>query len=54
MLRGKEVMVMNSTDPVCGMELEGCDFILNQEGKKYCFCSSECRDQFKKSPEDFI
>ena len=42
------------TDPVCGMELEGCDISLKHEGEDYCFCTSECRDQFKKSPEDFI
>ncbi|MGZ3512879.1 MAG: YHS domain-containing protein [Thermodesulfobacteriota bacterium] len=43
-----------NTDPVCGMELEGCDFNLKHKGEDYCFCSSECRDQFKKSPGDFI
>lgn len=42
-----------NTDPVCGMELEGCDISSKREGEEFCFCSSECRDEFEKSPEDF-
>ena len=45
---------MKKTDPVCGMELEGCDYDLKHGKKDYCFCSSECRDKFKESPQDFI
>jgi Cu+-exporting ATPase len=42
-------------DCVCGMELDdktsGSSF--NYKGKDYRFCSDECRDKFKKSPESF-
>ncbi len=41
-------------DPVCGMSVEGCDISFSHGGQDYCFCSAGCRDEFKKSPEDYI
>ncbi len=45
---------MEKTDRVCGMELEGCDVSHNFKGETYCFCSEDCKDQFEKSPEQFL
>ncbi len=43
-------------DRVCGMEIDekesGSSF--DYRGKTYHFCSDECRDKFKKSPEKFL
>ena len=43
-------------DFVCGMEMDekesGSRF--DYKGKTYFFCSDECRDEFKKSPEKFL
>jgi len=43
-------------DFVCGMEIDekesGGSF--DYKGKTYHFCSEECRDEFKKSPENFL
>jgi P-type Cu+ transporter len=43
-------------DPVCGMEVderttkEKAMF----EGTTYYFCSTDCKDEFEASPEDYI
>ncbi len=43
-------------DRVCGMEIDekksGNRF--DYKGKTYHFCSEQCRDEFKKSPEKFL
>jgi YHS domain-containing protein len=43
-------------DPVCGMEVEedkvNDKFSFNDV--TYYFCSSECKEDFERSPEDFI
>ncbi len=44
-----------ATDPVCGMDVttgEGAQR-LERNGHVYYFCSSECRDQYEASPDDF-
>ena len=43
-------------DPVCGMEVDEQKPGTTYEHRKktYYFCSPECRDEFEKSPEDFI
>ena len=46
-------------DPVCGMAIETIDeqkpeFHAMFAGKKYSFCSEECRREFEETPEDFV
>lgn len=42
-------------DPVCGMRVSAESPInLIYDGKKYVFCSSQCRDKFKASPLNFM
>ncbi len=43
-------------DCVCGMEMDEKELgsRLDYKGKTYHFCSEECRDEFKKSPEKFL
>jgi Cu+-exporting ATPase len=43
-------------DPVCGMEVDErtTPEKVTHEGTTYYFCSSDCRDEFKTSPEDYI
>ncbi len=45
----------NAKDPVCGMNVttEAGAEHLEHEGHVYYFCSSECREQFEASPDDF-
>ena len=41
-----------ATDPVCGMEVDdkSSDAIIAVvSGKKYFFCTNECRDEFLKN-----
>lgn len=43
-------------DPVCGMDVDpnsGETEQAQRNGKTYYFCSSECREQFEASPDDF-
>jgi YHS domain-containing protein len=43
-------------DPVCGMDVNPNSSKTEQaqrNGRTYYFCSSECREQFEASPEDF-
>ncbi len=40
-------------DPVCGMEIEGEEFVFEFEGKRYYFCSAGCREKFMHSPRKF-
>jgi YHS domain-containing protein len=50
-----EVIAM-TTDPVCGMKVDESTAAASTQfaGKKYSFCSTECRDKFEKSPERYV
>lgn len=43
-------------DPVCGMEVKEDDAKANTQfaGKKYYFCSEDCRTQFEDHPEEYL
>jgi len=43
-------------DPVCGMLIEESNpqFQTMFAGRKYSFCSEECRKEFEDKPEDFV
>ncbi|HEX3822245.1 MAG TPA: YHS domain-containing protein [Candidatus Sulfotelmatobacter sp.] len=45
-----------TTDPVCGMKVDESTAAASTQfaGKKYSFCSTECRDKFEKSPERYV
>ncbi len=43
-----------ATDPVCGMQVNPAEAEkAEHDGKTYYFCSSDCREQFEASPDDF-
>ena len=44
------------TDPVCQMKIRPADAVASIEngGTTYYFCSQDCADSFKESPEDYI
>jgi Cu+-exporting ATPase len=44
------------TDPVCGMEVNGDSAEAQTQfaGKKYYFCSEDCRTKFEEHPEDYM
>ncbi len=44
------------TDPVCGMEVDEkqSEFQMMFAGKKYSFCSDECRKEFAERPDEFV
>jgi Cu+-exporting ATPase len=45
----------NRTDPVCGMEVEeNSPHRYSLDGEEYLFCSSHCRDTFRKTPGRFL
>lgn len=46
---------MAQVDPVCGMEVDEVDAEATSEyqGQKFYFCSTECKQQFDRSPEQF-
>jgi YHS domain-containing protein len=42
-------------DPVCGMSVdERSEFHTQFEGKKYFFCSEDCRKQFEAEPDEYV
>ena len=43
-------------DLVCGAEIDEKRFAgsYDYKGKTYHFCSSDCRDRFRESPENFV
>ncbi|HUO24866.1 MAG TPA: YHS domain-containing protein [Candidatus Aquilonibacter sp.] len=45
-----------ATDPVCGMEVDekATDFQTLFAGRKYFFCSEDCRKEFESEPNDYI
>lgn len=49
------VSVVNSKDPICEMETK--HFLkdtLNYQSKTYGFCSTYCKDEFRKNPEQYV
>lgn len=44
------------TDPVCGMNMEPTDAVVQREhdGETYYFCSEECLQTFQSNPEPYI
>lgn len=42
-------------DPVCGMTIEEGDAVGTSEhaGKRYYFCSSDCKKEFDENPDDY-
>ena len=43
-------------DPVCGIEVDekNSEFQAQFAGKKYFFCSDECRKEFEQQPNEYI
>jgi YHS domain-containing protein len=43
-------------DPVCGMNVDEktAEFQTQVAGKKYFFCSEECKKEFQEKPEDYV
>ncbi|WP_089734717.1 YHS domain-containing protein [Chryseobacterium jejuense] len=50
----KNVQVVNEEDPICHMKTAGSlkDTAV-YKAKVYGFCSSYCKDEFKKNPESY-
>lgn len=47
-------LVANENDLVCNMSLKsGIKDTAQFEGKTYGFCSEQCREDFKKNPQQF-
>ena len=48
--------VVMTQDPVCGMDVDekNAEFQTQVAGKKYFFCSEECKKEFQEKPEDFV
>jgi Cu+-exporting ATPase len=44
------------TDPVCQMKIRPSDAVASIEHDKikYYFCSKDCADTFRESPEDYV
>jgi Cu+-exporting ATPase len=47
---------MMTTDPVCGMKIDErrSEFHTQFAGRKYSFCSEECKKEFEADPEEFV
>lgn len=45
-----------TTDPVCGRDVDrvNAEFQTMFAGKKFFFCSEECRKEFEERPEDYV
>lgn len=42
-------------DPVCGMKVNNkSQYSMDFKGKQYYFCSENCLNQFKASPEKYV
>jgi YHS domain-containing protein len=43
-------------DPVCGMTVDEktSEFQTQFAGKKYFFCSDECRKEFEQEPNEYL
>lgn len=44
------------TDPVCQMRIKPSEAVATAEhhGTTYYFCSQDCADSFRESPEDYL
>jgi len=44
------------TDPVCQMRIRPSEAVatVEYEGATYYFCSQDCADSFKETPEDYV
>ena len=44
------------TDPVCGMKIRPSEAAATEqhEGTTYYFCSQDCADSFRESPQDYL
>jgi P-type Cu+ transporter len=44
------------TDPVCGMKISPSDAVatIEHNGTTYYFCSQDCADSFRESPDDYL
>jgi YHS domain-containing protein len=42
-------------DPVCGVKVDEkkSEFQTQFEGRKYCFCSEGCKQEFEADPDEF-
>jgi Cu+-exporting ATPase len=45
-----------TTDPVCGIKVEtkNNEFQTQFAGRKYYFCSDECRQEFEADPAEYV
>ncbi len=45
-----------TTDPVCGMKVDEkkSEFNTQFAGKKYSFCSENCKQEFDADPDEFV
>ena len=45
-----------TTDLVCGVKIDqaSTEFQSQFAGKKYFFCSEECRQEFEDRPEEYV
>jgi len=45
-----------TTDPVCGMKVDEkeSEFKTQFAGRKYFFCSDECRKEFESQPSEYV
>jgi P-type Cu+ transporter len=43
-------------DPVCHMKINKSDAVATEEheGTTYYFCSQDCADSFRESPDDYV
>jgi YHS domain-containing protein len=48
--------VIMTQDPVCGMNVDekNAELQVQVAGKKYFFCSEECKKEFQEKPEDYV
>ena len=52
----KEDVMATVKDPVCGMEIDSSQAAAQtiHEGQAYYFCSTECREEFERNPEQYV
>ncbi|MEW6407619.1 MAG: ATP-binding cassette domain-containing protein [Patescibacteria group bacterium] len=53
-IKNEEKRTYEHHDLVCGMKVNRTEFVASYNGKTYCFCSSNCLNKFKISPEKYI
>jgi YHS domain-containing protein len=54
-LKKKGAVMATTKDPVCNMKVQS-EQVADQtehKGQKYYFCSSECKQEFEKSPDRY-